>query len=91
MFFQDMGPRPKGMTLDRIDNNLGYCKENCGWVTPAEQSSNRRNCIYVSFGGEKVTLKEACRRYGINYRVTHQRIFRDGWTIEKALSVSGGI
>ena len=41
-FYEDMGERPKGKTLDRIDNNLSYCKGNCKWSTLSEQQSNRR-------------------------------------------------
>ena len=41
-FVEDMGERPKGYTLDRIDNNAGYFKENCKWSTMKEQSNNRR-------------------------------------------------
>lgn len=41
-FYEDMGDRPEGKTLDRVDNNLGYCKENCKWSTLSEQQSNRR-------------------------------------------------
>jgi len=42
-FYKDMGPRPIGTTLDRINNNKGYEPSNCRWSTPKEQSKNRRN------------------------------------------------
>ena len=43
-FLSDMGSRPSHKhTLDRINNDIGYCKENCRWSTKREQASNRRN------------------------------------------------
>lgn len=42
-FFKDLGHRPEGCTLDRIDNNKGYSKDNCKWSTKSEQQRNRNN------------------------------------------------
>ncbi len=89
-FLADMGPRPPGGLLDRKNNDKGYDPSNCSWATRKEQNSNRRNCIYVMHGDEKVTLKEYCRREGLTYRPIVKRIQNRGWTVEEALTLPLG-
>lgn len=74
-FLRDMGDRPQGMTLDRIDVNGNYCKENCRWATKIEQENNRRNNRIVIRKGEKMTLATFVRILGVsrnrvNYRLS---------------------
>ncbi len=84
-FDRDMGTRPVGYTIERKDNNLGYCKENCRWASRAEQCYNRRSNVFVEFQGKRMILSEAIRRAGLPKNAVTQRL-RLGWPIEKALT-----
>lgn len=58
-FYKDMGPIPQGdYSIDRIDVNAGYCKENCRWATRKEQNRNKRNTLFISYRGENRPLAE---------------------------------
>lgn len=50
-FFEDMGSRPEGSSIDRIDSSKGYSKENCKWSTRKEQNMNRKGVVILSHNG----------------------------------------
>lgn len=84
-FLLDMGKKPEGLTLDRIDSSGGYCRENCRWATDKVQSQNRRNTYWITDGEETLTLKDMCLKIDSDYRTIHARV-RAGWPIDEALS-----
>lgn len=77
-FLADMGERPEGKTLDRIDGSKGYCKENCRWATPLEQQANLRSNVNVRYRGETLNMKALSRRLGVDVSTLKYRI-RKGW------------
>lgn len=71
--------------IDRIDTNGHYSKENCRWVTPTLNSSNRRNNVIVYFQGNKMTLKQAAEVAGMDYKLVHNRLYKLHWPFDKAI------
>lgn len=84
-FLEDMGDKPEGMTLDRIDTNRGYCKENCKWSDKSTQSRNKRNNRVLTFNGKSYCLWEWAELIGMNPSTLRSRLNR-GWTVSKALT-----
>lgn len=83
-FYADMGPRPHGYTLDRIDNDGHYEPGNCRWTTPSVQSNNTRRNRWLLLRGERLTLAQAARKYKIKHQTVQTRLSR-GWTDEDAV------
>lgn len=83
-FLADMGPRPDGMTLDRIDNSRGYEPGNCRWATPAQQSRNTERNVWIDWDGRRKTLKDWAADLGIAHRALTYRLRR--WPLHKAMT-----
>lgn len=84
-FLSDMGECPAGLTLDRRDNSLGYCKSNCRWATRAQQALNKRSNHLIKIGEETLCLKEWSDRSGVSGQVIGQRITKLGWEPRRAI------
>lgn len=83
-FQRDMGDKPEGLTLDRIDNNKDYGPDNCRWATSLEQGANKRNNIRLTFMGQTLTLSEWARALKKSRSTLFSRHYR-GWPPERVL------
>ncbi len=83
-FLADMGPRPQGHSLDRIDGEGGYEPGNCRWATPSVQGRNIRTVRKITFNGATKTTFEWAEVTGVPGPVIGRRV-RVGWDVERAL------
>ena len=84
-FFEDMGERPEGKTIDRIDNSKGYYKENCRWATQAEQNRNRSSNVMLTHKGKTMCAVDWAKEIGV-HRDTIRRRLKKGLPLEKVLT-----
>lgn len=85
-FARDVGPRPIGCSLDRINSNGNYEPSNCRWATANEQGRNTSKNLMVDFRGARMALAAAAEMAGLPYGCVQQRIQKLGWTHERALT-----
>ena len=72
-FAKDMGERPKGASLGRIDNNGNYSPENCRWESPKQQANNTRRNIFITFRGETKTIAQWSNQTGLKAGTIRRR------------------
>ena len=75
-FLADMGERPSGTTLDRLEIDGDYAPGNCRWATRAEQSRNTSRNRYVEHAGRRLILKDFAREMGVDYCMLGARVRR---------------
>lgn len=71
-FLRDMGPRPKGYLIDRVDNEAGYGPDNCRWASAKLSGMNRRPVIWITFAGKKKILSDWARHYHYDVSNLHK-------------------
>lgn len=86
MFIEDMGTRPPGTTIDRIDGSKGYEPGNCRWATSKQQQRNIKTNVYIKINGVEKTAAEWAEISGLKKETVLQR-YRANWPRDKILSV----
>lgn len=86
-FLADMGERPEGKTLDRIDVNGNYEPNNCRWATVAEQNRNTSKTVRVTFMGQDMVLQDLAVQEGVGWKSVKLRIDK-GHSVEEAVALS---
>lgn len=85
-FYTDMKDAPKGLSLERIDNDKGYFPSNCKWATREEQQNNSRANIIIEYQNQRLTIAQWADKIGMGYDTLRHRIRVAHWSIERALT-----
>lgn len=85
-FYEDMGEKPDGMSLERKDVNGDYTPENVIWANAKTQANNRRSNVVLEYNGKKQTMQQWCDELGLKIGTVWARINNYGYSVEKALT-----
>lgn len=83
-FYADMGDPPPGLSLERKDNDKGYCKSNCEWATRTAQNRNTRRNRMFFYKGKERCIAEIAEMSGVPYMRLYQRLVTRGQTVAEA-------
>ena len=75
-FAADMGPRPEGASIDRIDNNGNYAPDNCRWATKAEQARNTSRTLWIDIDGVRRCAQDWAAALGVSRQTIYNRLKR---------------
>lgn len=86
-FLEDMGERPEGMTLDRIDSNGNYEPSNCRWATAQQQQENLLKNHNLTYKGVTKPMRTWAKELGLTRSMIKWRLYKLGWGIEDTFEV----
>lgn len=85
-FINDMGPKPNGFSIERLDCKSGYSKENCIWADKYQQANNRSSNRLFTFDGKTQTIAQWAKQLNLKSGTIYMRLYRN-WDVKKALEL----